>query len=611
MTLSLTAVTATTSGGSPPVTGSVPAGVVNGSGILCIVVTAIGSSSITGLGSTGLLHAPGSPYNDGGVLNNVTINVLYKISNGTEPGSYALTASAGVGFWAAGSCRIDGGIDPVFWDTNSGTGTALNGNSSATSLTSSMTTHAANELVLNVGAQFDGGTWTQPAGFTKDFTDSAAPGVLYFAHLLQAAAGGTGTLTTSVAASANQMAVWLGAIVPAGGGGGGAATPQPIVIPLWTPKLLVPRPPQLLRSPQLGVPTPQPIIVRPQLLVPRPAAPTLLRNPAVPASSFSVAAVDGWATADAVTRNVALNTTAADTWTTADAVTRNESLNTAATDGFTTADTPGRTVALNTAAADGWTTADVVTRVLALNIAATDGWTTSDVGAAVKTQSVAATDAFTTADSVTRTLAIQAAGADAFTTADAVTVRKALNTLAADGWISADVVSRLLILGRQVTDGWQTADVATTQEPLGFLAVFIAGPVTVPWLTPRALLTPWKTGPVTSDWITGRVSVTAISALSRQLVQVPLTELVSGLPVDPTALPVWVAFKLGRQPPAAPDWLTGSWSTSSVNGQYLAQVLVGPGGGLVTLTPGIWTVWLKVEADPEQPIIQVDSLTVY
>jgi len=101
-----------------------------------------------------------------------------------------------------------------------------------------------------------------------------------------------------------------------------------------------------------------------------------------------------------------------------------------------------------------------------------------------------------------------------------------------------------------------------------------------------------------------------ISALSRQYIQVPVTEVVSWLPADPTSNLVYMAFKLGRNPPADVDWVAGSWQTSSVNGQYFAQCLIGPGTGTV-LTQGEWAVWLKITADPEQPIIQTGTIAIY
>lgn len=102
----------------------------------------------------------------------------------------------------------------------------------------------------------------------------------------------------------------------------------------------------------------------------------------------------------------------------------------------------------------------------------------------------------------------------------------------------------------------------------------------------------------------------SISSLSTQYIQVPVTALESGLPVNPTSNTVSIAFVLGRLNPVTADWQTGTWQTSSVNGQYFAQVLVGPDGA-VTLTEGAWTVWLQVVASPETVIIQTGSLVVY
>lgn len=103
---------------------------------------------------------------------------------------------------------------------------------------------------------------------------------------------------------------------------------------------------------------------------------------------------------------------------------------------------------------------------------------------------------------------------------------------------------------------------------------------------------------------------TSVSSLSTQYVQVPVTELDSGLPVNPTGNVVSLAFVLGRANPQVSDWLTGSWEPDSVNGQYLAQVLIGP-SGLLALTPGNYTVWIKVDAAPETVIIQTGGINVY
>lgn len=210
----LTNITSTTTGATTAVSATVPAGVTSGAGVLIVVFTN-STSTITGFGTTGLAHAPGSPLpSSGGQYN---INVLTKRATGADSGTYALTQSA-AGFWTAGGGLIGNLVAAgAIWDTNSGTG-AARAQVTGQSVNTSMTTQVADELLINIGGQFNGGTWTQPTGFTKDFTDSAAPGVLYFGHLAQAVAGATGTLTASCTGASSQMAGWLGAIVGTTGG---------------------------------------------------------------------------------------------------------------------------------------------------------------------------------------------------------------------------------------------------------------------------------------------------------------------------------------------------------------------------------------------------------
>jgi hypothetical protein len=205
------------SGSGTAVSIPVPASVVSGS-VVVVVVNTGSTSSITGFGTTGLAHAAGSPLQSSAGGGNFNVNVLWKRASGADSGTYALTQSAAQ-FWTGGSARIDNAVasgNP--WDAASGTGTALNTSTSASSLTTSMTTGSADELLFNAAGQFNGGTWTQPTGFTKDFTDTAAPGIIYFSHKAQAAAGATGTLTTTSSGGASQMADWLGALLPVAGG---------------------------------------------------------------------------------------------------------------------------------------------------------------------------------------------------------------------------------------------------------------------------------------------------------------------------------------------------------------------------------------------------------
>jgi hypothetical protein len=107
------------------------------------------------------------------------------------------------------------------------------------------------------------------------------------------------------------------------------------------------------------------------------------------------------------------------------------------------------------------------------------------------------------------------------------------------------------------------------------------------------------------------VAGTSISALSTEYVQVPVRAQSSGLPFNPTALTVEMAFIDGWTEPQPADWNTASWaSTSTVNGTYLAQCLVGPENDGVSLAIGTYQIWLKVISSPEVPVISTGTLTV-
>lgn len=103
--------------------------------------------------------------------------------------------------------------------------------------------------------------------------------------------------------------------------------------------------------------------------------------------------------------------------------------------------------------------------------------------------------------------------------------------------------------------------------------------------------------------------ITRISALSLERIKVPVTATVNGASYNPTVDTVQMAFKPPKDEPAAGDWLTASWET--IGGKYHARALVGPGGGVITLTKGRWNVWLKVTDNPEVPVIDAGQIEVY
>lgn len=301
-------------------------------------------------------------------------------------------------------------------------------------------------------------------------------------------------------------------------------------------------------------------------------------------------ATDTWQTTDAVTTQVAYTRTATDTWQTSDAATGRLTFARTASDAFTTADSVTRATADLRAVTDGWQTSDAATAGSALARAIADGWQTSDA--------------------TTTSTALIRAVVDAFTTADAATRTPVIMRAVADGWLTAEDVSRLLILSRTAVDSIDTADSAVGHSHVPRAVTFYVGRPVLPWLVGDPTNS-WDIGLPVLPWIVGRavVPVTSVSAEATMYVQIPVTALVSGLPSDPTGDTVSLAFMLGRATPDTPDWVLGSWQTSSVNGQYFAQALVGPTGHV--LTPGVYTVWIKIEDDPETPIAQSGNLTVY
>ena len=104
-----------------------------------------------------------------------------------------------------------------------------------------------------------------------------------------------------------------------------------------------------------------------------------------------------------------------------------------------------------------------------------------------------------------------------------------------------------------------------------------------------------------------------ISALSLEMVNVSWTSDLDGTSIDPTGqtagqavLTVQFAFPVSSGNYAAPAqptvWYAGSWLLGGTGRGYVSQCLVGPGGGVVTLTAGQdYDVWSEITGTPESP----------
>lgn len=113
-----------------------------------------------------------------------------------------------------------------------------------------------------------------------------------------------------------------------------------------------------------------------------------------------------------------------------------------------------------------------------------------------------------------------------------------------------------------------------------------------------------------------------ISALSLEYVNATWTSDLDGTSVDPTGqtqgqpeLPVQMAFPVSSGNPSAPAqptvWYTASWLLGGTSVGYTAQCLVGPGGGVTTLTAGQFDAWGRIAGSPEAPEKFVGTLPVF
>jgi hypothetical protein len=100
------------------------------------------------------------------------------------------------------------------------------------------------------------------------------------------------------------------------------------------------------------------------------------------------------------------------------------------------------------------------------------------------------------------------------------------------------------------------------------------------------------------------VITVSMSSLSTAYLQ-QLINVQSADGYNPSGDIVQFAFTASTYPETSPtslNWNSGSWVVFP-GPKYWAQCLVGPNGG-VTLTQGLWQVWVKVTDNPEIPVLQ-------
>lgn len=97
----------------------------------------------------------------------------------------------------------------------------------------------------------------------------------------------------------------------------------------------------------------------------------------------------------------------------------------------------------------------------------------------------------------------------------------------------------------------------------------------------------------------------SVPASSTEYVRAQITHW-AGTATDPTAFPVEFAFTRARD--VNPTmWYTGDWQV--LLRKAYARILIGPGTDVV-LTPGFYSVWIRINSFPEKPVRQVGAIEI-
>lgn len=191
----------------------VPAGVAAGD-IIVVVLYNDGTATVSSMPS-GFAHATESP--QVATSQASKLNVMWKRATGSDAGTYDFTLSASV-FREGFAARFMGAAasgDP--WEPTPDGAVVNNPNPSGTSPAVSVTTGGPDRLLVWAAMFWNGGGWTPPAGFTERY-DTLGERIPTLADKVQASAGSSGSVSTTVNSTVHASAAWLGALLPAANG---------------------------------------------------------------------------------------------------------------------------------------------------------------------------------------------------------------------------------------------------------------------------------------------------------------------------------------------------------------------------------------------------------
>lgn len=103
------------------------------------------------------------------------------------------------------------------------------------------------------------------------------------------------------------------------------------------------------------------------------------------------------------------------------------------------------------------------------------------------------------------------------------------------------------------------------------------------------------------------MGIPAMSVLSKEFVKSRIKAYEDGVLVNPTGDTVEMAFVPYDQEPPVPSWQTSEWEVA--NGAFFARCLVGP-GGTVTLTAGLYDVYVRINGAAEVPVLLAGRIAI-
>lgn len=103
------------------------------------------------------------------------------------------------------------------------------------------------------------------------------------------------------------------------------------------------------------------------------------------------------------------------------------------------------------------------------------------------------------------------------------------------------------------------------------------------------------------------MGIPAMSVLSKEFVKSRIKAYEDGVPVNPTGDTVEMAFEPYDADPVALDWKSAEWETAG--DVYFARCLVGP-GGTVTLTVGLYDVYVRINGSTEIPVLLAGRIAI-